>query len=86
MNEMHVWIFLPEFVKALEAQLKDDENRWGVTFLNRTREGQEERIIDTFYGYFDDYEIDNKPMPWLKVAGNALIAWARENHPEIWPK
>jgi hypothetical protein len=36
------WHFLPEFMKALEQQLKEDDLRWGDTWLLRTREGQTE--------------------------------------------
>lgn len=83
---MKVWDFLPEFVKALEAQLQDDDKRWGDTWLSRTREGQEERTEVTFRGYFDQYKHAGVPVPWLKIAGGALICWIRENHPELWKK
>ena len=45
--------------------------------------GQEIRAMDTFDRYFVDFYHDDKPMPWLKVAGEALIAWVRENKPEV---
>jgi len=76
--------FLPEFVDALQKQLEDDEKRWGDTWLKRTRKGQEERIEDDYNNYFDMFKNANVPVPWLKVTGNAMIAWIRENHPEIW--
>jgi len=78
--------FLQEFVAALSEQLIDDDKRWGCTWLNRTREGQEDRIFETFDKYFDDYQMDGTPIPWLKVAGNAMIAWVREQHPDLFPK
>jgi hypothetical protein len=83
---MHVWDFLPEFVKALEEQLKSDEIRYGGTFLTRTREGQEARVFSTFDKYYAGWDMNGTPIPWLKIAGNALIAWVREQHPEIWIK
>jgi hypothetical protein len=73
-----------EFVKALREQLKKDDARWGSTWIDRPRKGQEERTIKAIQGYFGEYIYNNEPIPWLKVAGNALICWYRENHPEIW--
>ena len=81
---MKVWDFLPQFVKALELQLIEDDKRWGHTWLNRTRAGQEERTIATFNDYFDRYTNGGVPINWLAVAGGALICWIREEHPEIW--
>lgn len=75
--------FLPEFFEALKSQLKEDEERWGDTWLHRPREGQEERIREDFRDYFDKYEHAGKDINWLAVAGNALIAWIREEHPEL---
>jgi hypothetical protein len=80
---MHVWDFIKEFVVALLKQLEDDEKRWGNTWLQRPREGQEFRIGEHIASYFDQYKNANKPVPWLKIAGLAMIAWIRENHPEI---
>lgn len=81
-----VWEFLPEFMEALEEQLRDDWRRWGDTWLHRTREGQTERTIKTFRDYFDQYEQAGVPVNWLKVAGNALICWIRENKSDLFPK
>ncbi len=83
---MKLWEFLPEFISALEQQLKDDAERWGDTWLYRERIGQEFRTEVTFKGYFDQYKNAGVPIPWLKIAGGALICWIRENHPEIWSK
>lgn len=81
---MHVWDFLLEFCNALHDQLESDELRWGNTWLERTRSGQEERTGETFSRYFNEFFEEGKPIPWLKVAGNAMICWIRENHPELW--
>jgi len=83
---MKLWEVLPEFVTALESQLKEDDVRWGDTWMKRTRKGQEERTIATFNDYFDKYLNAGRPIKWLAVAGNALICWYREQHPEIWPE
>lgn len=83
---IHVWDYLKEFSEALQNQLEDDEKRWGNTWLKRTREGQEDRTICTFNDYFDQWKESKKPIPWLKIAGGALICWIREQHPELWTK
>ena len=58
--------------------------RWGNTWLSRKIEGQEERTAAKFNDYFDQYRERGTPVPWLKIAGNAMICWIRENHPELW--
>jgi hypothetical protein len=81
---MKVWDFIPEFTKAFEEQLKDDDKRWGDTWLKRTRKGQEERTIKNYNDKFDKFLNAGQPIPWLKIIGDAYICWVRENHPEIW--
>lgn len=83
---MKTWYFLPEFIGALENQLKSDDERHGNTWLERPLEGQEGRIYWRIVDYYHNYVINDIPMPWLKVAGLAFIAWIRENHPELWEK
>ena len=73
---------IPEFVEELEKQLIDDEKRWGETWRNRDLLNQNERIFAHLNDYYDQYRFGGKPIQWLKVAGLALIAWVRENHPE----
>jgi hypothetical protein len=86
MDEPKVYDFLDEFVAAFRKQLESDQERWGNTFLKRTRNGQEERTIRQFNDRFDKYLNGNQPIPWMKIAGDAYIAWVREQHPEIWPE
>lgn len=81
---MKLWEVVPDFAKALEQQLREDDKRWGDTWLKRTRAGQEERTIATFNNYFDRYLHGGQPINWLAIAGNALICWYREQHPEMW--
>ena len=81
---MKLYDFIPEFMEALEEQLKSDDARWGDTWLKRTREGQEERTRATLNDYFDQFEQAGTPVPWLKIAGGALICWIRVRHPELW--
>ena len=74
--------FVDEFASRLKEQLKSDRERWGDTWRHRIRGGQEERIFSHFSNYFDMYLHGGNSVPWLKVAGLALIAWVREKHPE----
>jgi hypothetical protein len=74
---------IPEFAEALQLQLYEDQKRWGDTWRHRIKEGQEARIWEHIQTYFDQFKHANVPIPWLKIAGLALIAWMRENHPEF---
>jgi hypothetical protein len=78
--------FVDEFAAALKRQLQEDHARWGDTWLHRTRAGQELRVEQTLLGYFDQFKYASQPVPWVKVAGNALICWIREQHPELFPE
>lgn len=75
--------FLEEFTDALREQLVSDEKRWGDTWREVPIEGQEHRIYGRFMDYLDRFETLGDPVPWLRVAGNAMIAWIREKHPEV---
>jgi hypothetical protein len=81
---MKIWDILPEVIKAMEQQFSNDDKRWGDTWLQRTRKGQEERTIFNFNNKFDKYKNAGTPINWLAIAGDALICWYREQHPEIW--
>jgi hypothetical protein len=83
-DNMKTFDFLPEFMEAIENKLKNDDLRWGDTWLHRTRKGQEERTIKSFNDKFDKYINGGQPIDWLGIIGDAFIAWVRENHPEIW--
>ena len=78
--------FVSDFAKALAEHLKKDDLRWRDTWLKRTRRGQEERTINNFRDKFDKYLFAGQPIDWLAIAGDALICWVREQHPEIWPE
>ncbi len=78
--------FLDEFVEALRADLERGDEKWGDTWLNRTREGQEERIEQYIKDHFDRYRYADQPIHWVSIAGECLIAWVREQHPELFPE
>jgi len=75
--------FFSEFVAALRQQLEADNKRWGDTWLRRPVEGQEDRAFARFRDYEDQFHHGGVPVPWMKIAGEALIAWVREQHPEL---
>ena len=80
---MNTYDFVKEFSEALEEQLKSDAKRYGNTWLQRFPDGQEARIWERLQTYFDQYKNADVAIPWLKIAGLALIAWVRDNHPEL---
>lgn len=82
-KEILLLSILPEFADDLTAQLESDDERYGETWRYRLREGQEERIFADIDRYADQFRHGGQPVPWLKVAGLALIGWAREHHPEF---
>lgn len=77
--------FVKDFSKALKEQLDDDFKRWGHTWLKRPKAGQEDRAYETFMRYKDEFDKNGTPIPWLKIAGEAIIAWVREKYPYIFP-
>jgi len=74
--------FLVETTDIVEAQLIEDEKRWGDTWRYRPREGQEDRAFARFRDYYDQFKNAGIPIPWAKVIGEAHICITRENHPE----
>jgi hypothetical protein len=64
-------------------QLSEDQKRYGDTWKERglVWEGkpQEERFMNKMIEYFADYRENGTPINWLKVIGEAHIAYVREN-------
>jgi len=81
---MEIWDFLPEFTKELKKQLEKDKSSHGQDWLKLTKKGQERRIYARFDEYWYNFANNDVPIPWLKIAGLAMIAWIREKHPELW--
>lgn len=84
-DKVRVVDFVDQFADALKEQLLVDEKFWGDTWLNRPIKGQEERTMKEYEQFYRDFKW-GQPMPWLKVAGDALICWVREQHPELFKK
>ena len=94
MSEKTLLGFFLEFTDALVEQLESDQKRWGDTWKHRPVEAkgvdpfgrpwrhQVDRGYDRFVDYYNQWEYADTPIPWLKIAGESLIAWVRENHPE----
>lgn len=74
--------FKNEFIPKMLSQMDYDNLRWGDTWLMQSVESQEKTIQDHFNHYFEYYRLYGKKVPWLKIAGYAIIAQAREDHPE----
>jgi len=74
--------FKHEFIPKMLAQMEYDNDRWGDTWLMEPRVGQENYINKRLDEYFNFFEQFGKNVPWLKVIGHAIIAQAREDHPE----
>jgi len=81
-NDVELLKFLPEFTDAFKDQLISDFLRWGNTWKLRNVGNQDHRIFARFRDYWDQHVMGGVAIPWLKVIGNAYIAWVRENHPE----
>ena len=74
--------FKNEFIPKMLSQMDYDNLRWGDTWLMQPTKAQEEEIQEHINHYFEYYQQFGKKVPWLKVAGYAIIAQAREDHPE----
>ncbi len=81
-EEIRLTDYVDEFADALRAQLEADEKRWGDTWRHRPRKGQEARMFVRFRDYFEQYIRGGVELPLLKIAGEVLICWVREHHPE----
>lgn len=82
----HVWDFLTKFTEELKKQLESDEERWGNAWLEYSPHNQEFYIFERINTYYDQWKFGKTPIPWLKIAGNAMIAWIRDSYPELWEK
>ena len=74
--------FRHEFIPKMLSQMNYDHEKWGDTWQMQPRIGQEKLICEHFNKYFEYFEHYGRDIPWVKVAGYAIIAQAREDHPE----
>jgi len=75
--------YLPEFFMELENQLWKDNERWGDTWKERglvwEGKSQELRFIQWIDNKYIEY-LETGKLPWLKIAGEAMIGYIREKH------
>jgi len=66
----------------VKEQLIRDEKRYGNTWKERglvfTGQSQEERFFQKISDYMYNFRELGVPINWLKVLGEAHIAWVRE--------
>jgi hypothetical protein len=74
--------FKNEFLPKMLSQLTYDNERWGDSWLMIPAEGQEAYVQEHIEKYFEYFNQFGKKVPWLKMASYAIIAQAREDHPE----
>jgi len=74
--------FKNEFIPKMLSQLDYDNLRWGDTWLMRPSRPQEIDFQEHINIYIEYFQHFGKKVPWLKVVGYAIIAQAREDHPE----
>jgi hypothetical protein len=70
------------FAYSLLKQLESDGEVYGEEWRKTPREGQEDRIYSRIEQYWVDFSRCGVPIPWLKIAALALIAWMRDHYPE----
>lgn len=74
--------FFFRFAEALFRLIDSEEKRWGEVWRKEPKEGQEDRIYSRFEQYWVEFSREGMPIPWLRVAALAFVAWVRDNYPE----
>lgn len=78
--------YFSEFANELETQIIDDNKRWGDTWKERglvwNGKSQEQRFFEWVIEKYLQYAHNDKPFPWLKIAGEAMIGYIREKYME----
>ncbi len=76
--------YLFRFAEALGKQLEMDQERYGDTWRSVPPGELADEIYNHLERYWVEYSRDKMPIPWLKVAGLALIGWVRSTHPSTY--
>lgn len=74
--------FQEEFIPKMLNQMDFDQVRYGDTWLMDYKDGVEAHIRSRFKDYFKLFDEFGKPISWLRVAGYAILAQARLDHPD----
>jgi len=76
--------YLDEFYDELKSQIIADNERWGDTWKERglvwNEATQEDRLFDWVSQKLYEFDIEDKPFPWLKLAGEAMIGYVRDKY------
>lgn len=72
--------YIPPFALCLSEQIKEYEARHSGEWENLPVEGQEDRIIARISEYYKEYTEIGTPIPWMKIAILAMIAWVKETY------
>jgi hypothetical protein len=70
------------FAYSLLRQLECDKETSGDGWRKGLRDGQEDRAYNQIEAYWVEFSRGGVPIPWLKIAALAMVAWVRENYPE----
>jgi len=74
--------YFDEFTEELRKQIIEDNKRWGNTWIERGKAGQEMRFYDWVSDKLENHYLEGLPFPWLKIAGEAMIGYIREKYME----
>ena len=73
-----------EFSDVVYEQLLNDYERWGDTWKQRgliwSGQNQETRFKNWLEEKYDQWDENNVPFPWKKIAGEACIGYIREEY------
>ena len=86
MTKIRTIDYIDEFTEALRNELIRAEGEWGDTWLRRPRLGQERRFMQWFMDMYDKFRNGGQRFRWEAIAGEALIGWVREQHPELFAR
>ena len=82
--KIRVLDYLEEFTKAIFDSLTEGEKKYGNAWLSPAKaHGVSFHSAHEIKTIFERFVVNDEPMDWASVAGYAMIAWIRENHPEL---
>ena len=81
--KIRVLDYLEEFTKAIFDSLTEGEKKYGNEWLESDGDIGAPREMGAIDGEFALFMDTGEPIDWASVAGYAMIAWIRENHPEL---
>jgi hypothetical protein len=64
----------------MKNQMHKDQEQWGDNWINHSKEMQVGEIYERYVHYLHQYRTIGEPIPWVKIAIYAMIAWTREKY------